>query len=202
MPPLTQKLIAAVLIFVAAIGGLGYAVYAKTVENDETQAKIDALEAEISQFQAVIATREEKERQRLALDQILRDLVSILPPYSERQEELVQDALTAYASGAQLKPKRLAPTVVQGPPAPNAAPQPPRPPGAASNDFVRIDLRMGFEGTFFNFLKFLYRVETHDSFLRVDEIQLAPLPYAEGPQPENRELAIVVKVSTYQYVPK
>jgi hypothetical protein len=203
MPPVTQKLIAGVAIFLVILGGLGAGIYAKTNENAEIAAEIEKIQAEIQGFDAIIATREEKRKQREAQDDNFKELVAILPQYSERQEERVLESITSYASVAKLKYKGLVPVTVVAPTKGAAAPQgPPRPGQPKSADFSQTQLTVRFEGTFFNLLKFLDMIEKHDSFLAVESIQLSPMGAKEGPQPEHKELSITVKISTYHYVAK
>lgn len=203
MPPVTQKLIAGIAVFVVLLGGIGAGIYAKTNENAEIQVKIDALNEEIGKLDARIAQREALKKLRAAQDDIFKELVAILPQENERQQERVWETLTAYASVAKLTPIGLVPIVK---PVNTGAPAgaPPPPSGqAAPKDFAQTELRIQYSGTFFNFLKFLNLVENNESFLRVDEIQLSPAPTADtGPQPEHRLLSIIVKISTFHYVSK
>ncbi len=211
MPPVTQKLIAAVAIFVVVIGSLGFAIYKQTGDNADLQQSVDGLRNEIAGLDAIIATREQKKKNRDAQEDVLKSLVSILPPYSERQEERVYEAVTQYASLAKLKFGGIIPRAVVsapvrptggGPPGAPAPPAPPKPPGAAASDFAQTELALKFDGTFFNFLKFVNMVENHESFLRVDQLSLVPARPTAGPQPENLDVTVTVKISTFQYAPK
>jgi hypothetical protein len=211
MPPITQKLIAAVAVFVVVIGGLGAGIYAKSGENGEISEDVERLRGEIAGLDAIIATREQKKKHRDAQDEVFKELISVLPQYSERQEERVYEAVTSYGSLAKIRFGGLVPKPVQVMPPPGAAPPPtapgapPKPPGAGGappTDFTQTELTLRFEGTFHNFLRFINMVENHESFLRVDTIQLTPLRPADGPQPEQLEVSIVVRISTFHYVAK
>jgi len=205
MPPMTQKLVAAIGGFLLVVGALGYFIYAKMGENSELQTAIDNLNQEIAGFEEIIKTKEAKEKQRNAQDDVFKELVTILPRYSQDAEGRVLNALTSFAAVAKLDNRGFAPKIVkEGTTATSAQPvgQPKPPTQAQSSDFAQTELRLRYEGTFFNLLQFLNMVENHTSFLRIDEVNCTPLPLPDGPQPDQRKLNIVVKVSTFHYVSK
>jgi hypothetical protein len=204
MPPVTQKLIAGIAVFVVILGGIGYGIYAKSDENSAVEGQIQKLNDEIAELQKTIDKKEEMKKHRAAQDEIFKELVTVLPAYSERQDERVMETLTAYASVCKLTPKGLVPKVnAPVAAAPGAPPGPGGPQAQGGKDFAQTELRINYEGTFFNFLKFLNMVENNDSFLRVDEILLSPTVLgATEVQPEHRLLQITVKISTFHYVAK
>lgn len=205
MPPLNPKLAVALAVFVVVLAGIGYGIYAKTEENSAIEAEITRLRDEIKGFDDIIETRAQKEKDRDAQKEVFRGVVSILPQYTERQEDVVLNELTKYATIAKLKPGGFVITLPDLPKsgAPAGPPRPPAPGQQAAKDFARTGLTMRWAGTFANFVHFLSLVENHESFLQVDSFTLTPLPVAaEAPQPESRELSITVRVSTFHHVTK
>lgn len=202
MPPITQRLAVVIAVVVVAIAGLGYGIYAKASENSTLQTDINDLNSAITNLEGIIKTRAEKEKSRDAQIEVFKELVAILPQHSDKQEEAIYNSLTTYGAYARLRFQGIVPR--QNAPANAPAGGPPRPPGpgAASQDFQQTELTLRFDGTFANFVKFLSLIENHESFLRVDTFQLTPKPIPEGPQPEQRDLSIVVRISTFHYVTK
>jgi Tfp pilus assembly protein PilO len=201
MPPVTQKLIAAIVGVLLLVGGTGFMIYSQMEENAGIVAEIDGINNEIQGHDAVIATRESKKQLRDAQDQVFKQLVEILPQYSERQEEKIFEAVTQYSSIARLQFKGIIADPGKG-----GTTQPsggPKPGAATPADFTRTQLTVRLQGTYFNFLKFLNRVENHESFLRVDEVSLSPLAQQSADaSPDQKELAITVRISTFAYVTK
>ena len=110
------------------------------------------------------------------------------------------EALTAYAGESRIIFKGLVTTqeaAKPGTPAPPAAGPQPQAAPQRIGDFQRTEIAAKFEGTFQNFLRFLNKVEDNPSFLKVDEINLEPLP---GVLTDPRPLSIFVRISTFHYV--
>jgi len=202
MPPVTQKLLAAIAGALLLLGGLGYLIYDQMDQNAMIQTEIDGIDAEIQGLDAIIATRDSKKALRDAQDQVFRQLVEILPQYSERQEERIYEAVTQYGSVAKLQFRGV--VVGLRPPSGPAPAGGPQPAGqAAPKDFAQTELTCRFEGTYYNFLKFLNLVENHESFLRIDEVLLSPTgAQPVDANPDQKELQIRVKISTFAYVSK
>ena len=202
MPPISQRLAVLIAVVVVALAGLGYGIYAKASENSALHADIKQLNDDIAGLDAIIATKAAKEKSRDAQIEVFKELVAILPQYSEKQEDAILNALTTYGAYARMRfggivPRSTAPAAA----APGGPPRPPGP-GQASTDFQQTELTLRFEGTFAAFVKFLSLVENHESFLRVDSFQLTPKPLSDGPQPEQRDLNLTVRISTFHYVTK
>jgi hypothetical protein len=202
VPPITQRLAVLIAVVVVALAGLGYGIYAKASENSALQGDINQLNQDISGLEAIIATKAQKEKSRDAQIEVFKELVAILPQYSEKQEDAILNAITTYGAYARMRFGGIVPKSTAPAGAPAGGPPRPPGPGGGSQDFQQTELTLRFDGTFANFVKFLSLVENHESFLRVDSFALTPKQVSDGPQPEQRDLSIVVRISTFHYVTK
>ncbi len=205
MSSLTQKVAILAVVFVVAFGLLVYAIYDKYEAFAETEKEIEQLDDKIVIYNKQIATLQDKTTHKDNIEKVFKDLVEILPQESPRQKDKILDWVNAYCVDSKVIFDGIyVPQVGKvedtgrggGVPAAAAA-------AAAKKEkqfgeaFEQTEITVKLKGTFVNFLKFLNRLETNSSFVRVDEMKLDPLPPDDK---EPRMLAIVVKLSTFHYV--
>lgn len=198
--------------FVIIFGGLAYGVYTRRQQNEKLREEVAGMEAQIAAFTAKTARRKELEDQYDAIERRFADVVDILPFYSPEQRDSVLDHLTSYASLSNLKFRRIVVPEEEaesvrpemGMPGPGAPALPVPPPQAPEfgQQFEPTELSVVYQGTFFNFLKFLSLIEQRKEFLRVDSVVLRPAGRgAGGAEDQSRMLDIEIKLSTFHFKP-
>ncbi len=199
MGNVAQKVILIAAAFLIVLGGVGAAIYTTYQEKEQVLAECQLLKDEIAGYDKRIALREGRRKQKENIEDNFAALVEILPQASPQQQDKILGILTQIAAATKVKPRGLVQEtrVAGGTAAAPAAPQPPgRPQSQYGDAFQQTTVRVQFEGTFANFMRFLNQVENYPNFLRIDEIDLRPA----RTETEHLVLDIKLALSTFSYV--
>jgi hypothetical protein len=169
----------------------------------ELQGKIDELQAQIDMHRAVAERGPDLERKKDQIARTFDKFVTIFP--KKENADRVFDTLQLYGAQTKIDIKRVG-IVEEAPTEPGrpGAARPAGPKGPQYKNFGTRENTIEVEGTFFDFVEFLNKLESHREFLQVDSFTMAPKRDAGrgGDAGAEIKLTITMKLRTFFYDPK
>jgi len=197
-----QLVLVLVGVFVLLLAATGYGIYSKHQENETLREAIGQLRQDKVRLEAKVGGQGRLDALAQKIERRFNEVVEILPLASDRQQDKMLEALTAFRSSAKLEflglvERREAvatPGAAGGPAARRAAAR--RPASEFGKRFVPTQVTARYRGGFESFLYFLTLVEQRREFLRVDKVVLQPLPVVGN---KAQKLDIEITISTFHY---
>jgi len=201
-----QKIVLALVVFLAVIGGLVALNVLKFNSRSELLAKIDALVGEETKSNNKIKRIPELREKRANLANIIDQYAEILPKEEHTQHDAFVEIIDGYRKDTQIVIQRTEYVKQKA-----EAVDPKKGKGDKEN-FIRHRYRFKLVGTVPDFLRFINKIENHTRFLKIDTITIKPLGSADeagdsDDRSDSEEIAkaripfkdIEVTVSTYTY---
>ncbi|MBI3272770.1 MAG: type 4a pilus biogenesis protein PilO [Planctomycetes bacterium] len=182
------------VVVALVLGFYGYQLYAGEAGWRDTQDEAQRVRVEI---EALKQKAEELNQLRFELNKLREaeeQFKRILPdPKAVRFTEFV-DTLEKFAKNAQVR----LPNVVRNP----SSQVTPGPGGSAASAFNQISYTLTVEGGFYEVARFIFFIETHERFIKVESISFTPKQRTELKEKDKELRSLVtatIVVSTYTF---
>ena len=199
-----QKIVVAVLVFLALLGGVGTLVWFKNTEREKALTELSNHEKEEALARKKIEKIPELHEQRAQLAELIDRYAEILPPEEHAEHAAFVNIIDNYRRDTQILIQK-AEYVPLGKKAKGVTKQ---------QSFVRHKYRFKLIGSVPDFLEFVSKIENHKRFMKVDSFNIIPLGAEErmnrslGDRDDTADLEramnpvkeIDLFVSTYTYV--
>ena len=158
-----QKIIVAILVFVALTGSMIALNVMKFKSRKELQANFDNLIGEENRANGRISHIPELRKKRADLANIIDEYTKILPLEKHIEHDAFANTIDRFSQESQVVIQKV--EYVKR----NQEEENP------DESFIRHRYRLSLVGTFPNFLRFANRIENHERFLKLDDILINPL---------------------------
>lgn len=175
-------------ITVAAVGGLGAAIYYKNEAIIQSRADIAKLDTEISDARKLLEGTGAIEKEVIVLRELSGVFEQILPS-GQDANEMVQ-TFHRYSEEAEVESTAF------------KAKSQARSRGKKKTDFDKVGYTLTLTGDTFQFLDFLNRIETHSRFMSIPSFKLNASSRSEMEDLGYARHKIQVDVETYVYKPQ
>lgn len=187
----TKGVILIALVFFLVAAFMGYLVYEKRVDLEETVLNNNRLRADIAKLKERAEQRDKLVRKLEELQKAVKEYVKILPSAEIATPEKLQKVFYDYAQRTGVDINELE----VGQQKTRAAPRRGRGRKRKPDPFDKIEVRFQIQAGFQQFVKFLNLIEKHENFLQVTFFNLEEIKNDDGPA----RLQVNLTVSTFRY---